>query len=125
MRVHFTVAHATPPLEDTLPELAPAQLLPERLQVSAGREDFFKSLAVAVGAVVASSVAANGDLGRRGRALAIAVGGAAGIGGVTALLSARHERDLPPNVAENHRRRAPRAAPNARPAHPHSHTASP
>ncbi len=117
MRVYFTVAHATPPLEDTLPELAPAQLLPERLQVSAGREDFFKSLAVAVGAVAASSVAANGDLGRRGRALAIAVGGAAGIGGVTALLSARHERDLPANVEENHRRRAARAAANAGIAH--------
>jgi hypothetical protein len=62
-------------------------------------------------------VAANGDLGRRGRPLAIAVGGAAGIGGVTALLSARHERDLPANVEENHRRRGARAAANASIAH--------
>jgi tetratricopeptide (TPR) repeat protein len=117
MRVYFTVAHATPTLEDTLPELAPAQLLPERLQVSAGRQDLLKGLAVAVGALAASSVAANGDLGRRGRGLAIAVGAAAGIGGVTALLSARHERDLPANVEENHRRRAARAAANASIAH--------
>jgi hypothetical protein len=115
MRVYFTVAHATPPLED--PELAPAQLLPERLQVSAGRDDLLKGLAVAVAALAASSVAANGDLGRRGRPLAIAVGGAAGIGGVTALLSARHERDLPANVEENHRRRGARAAANASIAH--------
>jgi hypothetical protein len=116
-RVYFTVAHATPPLEDTLPELAPAQLLPERLTVSAGRADLLKGLAVAVGALAASSVAANGELGRRGRGLAIAVGGAAGIGGVTALLSARHERDLPANVEENQRRRAARAAANASIAH--------
>jgi hypothetical protein len=122
MRVYFTVAHATPPLEDTLPELAPAQLLPERLQLSAGRQDLLKGLAVAVAALAASSMAANGDLGRRGRTLAIAVGGAAGIGGVTALLSARHERDLPANVEENHRRRAARAAANASIAHRNAET---
>lgn len=113
MSVYFTLTHATLPLEDTLPELAPTQLLPERLQASAGRQDLLKGLAVAVGALAASSLAANGELGRRGRALAIAVGGVAGIGGVTALLSARHERDLPANVAENQRRRAARAATNA------------
>lgn len=113
MRVYFTVAHGTPPLEDTLPDLAPAQLLPERVTVSAGRADVLKSLAVAAGAVAASSVAANGDLGRRGRPLAIVVSAAAGIGGVTALRSVRHERELPVNVVENRRRRAARAAANA------------
>jgi len=112
-RVYFTVAHETPPLEDTLPELAPAQFLSERLQVSAGRTDLLKGLSVAVGALVASSVAANGRLGRGGRVLAIAVSGAAGISGVTAFLNARHERELPANVLENSRRRAARAAANA------------
>src|SRR3989449_10503146 len=61
MRVYFTVAHETAPLEDTLPDLAPAQLLPERLRVAAGRNDLVKGLAVAAGALAASSVAANGD----------------------------------------------------------------
>jgi len=41
------------------------------------------------------------------------VGGMAGIAGVSALLNARHERDLPANVAENSRRRTARAAANA------------
>jgi hypothetical protein len=117
MRVYFTVAHETPPLEDTLPDLSPAQLLPERLRVAAGRTDLIKGLAVAAGALAASSVAASRDLGGGGRALAIAVGGTAGIAGVTALLNARHERDLPANIAENDRRRAARAAANASIAH--------
>jgi len=113
MQVYFTVVHEAPPLEDTLPELAPDQLLPERLNASAGRKDLLKGLGVAVGALVASSVAANSDLGRDGRVLAIAVGGMAGIAGVSALLNARHERDLPANVAENSRRRTARLAANA------------
>jgi hypothetical protein len=113
VRVYFTVAHETPPLEDTLPELAPAQLLPEQLRVSAGRNDLLKGLSVAGGALIASSVAANGNLGRGGRVLAIAVGGTAGISGVAAFLNARHERELPANIEENSRRRAARAAANA------------
>ena len=111
-RVYFTVAHETPPLEDTLPDLARAQLLPERLQMSAGRNDLLKSLGVGVSALVASSLAANGDLGRDGRVLAIAVSGTAGIAGVTAFLNARHERDIPANIEANSRRRAARAAAN-------------
>src|SRR2546425_4732458 len=111
MRVYFTVAHETAPLEDTLPDLAPAQLLPERLRVAAGRNDLVKGLAVAAGALAASSVAANGDFRREGRALAIAVGATAGIAGVTALLNARHEPELPANLAEDGRRRARPAAP--------------
>jgi len=113
MRVYLTVAHEIPPLEDTLPALAPAQLLPERLVVSAGRSDFLKGLGIAVGALIVSSAAANGNLGRGGRALAIAVGGAAGITGVAAWLNARRERDLPANLEENSRRRAAQAAANA------------
>ncbi len=112
-RVYFTVAHETPPLEDSLPELAATQLLPERLQRSTGRSDLLKGLAVAAGALVVSRVAANGDLGGRGPALAIAVGGTAGIAGVAAFLSARHEHDLSANIEENNRRRAARAATNA------------
>jgi hypothetical protein len=113
MRVYLTVAHEAPPLEDTLPELAPAQLLPERLLVSAGRTDFLKGLGIAVGALVVSSAAANRELGRGGRVLAIAVGGGAAIAGASAWLNARQERDLPANLEENSRRRAARAAANA------------
>src|SRR6266545_3173534 len=102
--------HLAPPGRS---ELAATQLLPERLQRSTGRSDLLKGLAVAAGALVVSRVAANGDLGGRGPALAIAVGGTAGIAGVAAFLSARHEHDLSANIEENNRRRAARAATNA------------
>src|SRR3989442_98709 len=118
MRVYFTVAHETPPLEDTLPDLSPAQLLPERLLVAAGRKDLIKGLAIAAGALAVSSVAVNRDLGRGGRALAIAVGATAGIARGTALLNARHERDLPAHIAPNRPRRPPPASPDARLPHP-------
>ena len=61
----------------------------------------------------APDAATNGELGRSGGGLAVAVAGTAGIVGVTALLSSRHERALPANIAENARRRAARAAANA------------
>src|SRR5207245_8803515 len=67
MQVYFTVAHEAPPLEDTLPELAPDQLLPERLNASAGRKDLLKGLGGAVGALVASSGGANNCRGRNWR----------------------------------------------------------
>ena len=113
MRVYFTISHETPPLEDTLPDLGAAELLPEHLEATAGRADLVKGLAIAAGALAASSAAANGQLGHGGRFLAIVVGGTAGIAGVTAFLHTRRSRDLPGNVVENNRRRAGRAATNA------------
>src|SRR5438094_2419776 len=97
-RVYFTVAQETPSLEDTLPALRPGELLPERLRLSTGRSDLLKGLAVGAGALAASSLATNGQLGRGGRVLAIVVGAAAAAAGGRALLHARHERDLPANV---------------------------
>src|SRR6058998_2604310 len=112
-RVYFTLAHEAPPLEDTVPGLGPADLLPERFRPSDGRQDLLRGLGVAASAVAISSVAANGDLGSSGRALSIAVVGTAAIAGVTALLSTRHERAVPANIGENNRRRAARAVANA------------
>lgn len=112
-RLYFTVSHDAPPLEDTLPDLGAGELLPEHLEAQAGRGDMVKGLAVAAGALAASSVAANGQLGHGGRFLAVVVGGTAGIAGVTAFLHARHNHELPGNVVENRRRRAARAARNA------------
>lgn len=112
-RVYFTVSQDAPPLEDTLPDLHPSDLLPERLDARAGRSDMVKGLMIATGAVVASSVAANRDLGHGGRFFAVVVGGTAGIAGVTAFVHARNPRPLPANVVENGRRRAARAAANA------------
>lgn len=113
MSVYFTVSHDAPPLEDTLPDLTPAELLPERVEGGAGRGDLIKGLVVAAGAVTASTVVANGQVGRGGRVLAVVVGGTAGVAGIAAIVRTRHARDLPANVAENGRRRAARAAGNA------------
>lgn len=112
MRVYLTVSHDAPPLEDTLPDLTPAELLPERVEGGAGRGDLIKGLVVAAGAVTASTVVANGQVGHGGRVLAVVVGGTAGIAGIAAILHTRHARDLPANVVENGRRRATRAAAN-------------
>ncbi len=72
-----------------------------------------KGLVIAAGALTASSVAANNDLGHGGRFFAVLVGGTAGVAGVTAFLHGRNERALPVNVVENARRRATRATANA------------
>jgi tetratricopeptide (TPR) repeat protein len=112
-RIFFTVAHERAELEDTLPDLSPRELLPERLEADAGRTDLLKGLAVAAAALVASSAVANGQLGHDGRVLAVVVGGTAGTAGVTGLLAARAGRALPANVVENSQRRAARAAANA------------
>ena len=111
-RVYFTLAHEAPPLEDTVPDLGPADLLPERFRPSDGRRDLLRGLGVAASAVAISSVAANGDLGSSGRALSIGVVGTAAIAGVTAFLSTRRERAVPANIEENKRRRATRDVAN-------------
>ena len=56
-RVYYTVTHERPPLEDTLPDLRPADLLPERLRRSAGRGDLLRGLGVAAAALVISNAA--------------------------------------------------------------------
>ncbi|HVH09711.1 MAG TPA: hypothetical protein VM736_07935 [Gemmatimonadales bacterium] len=112
-RVYYGVTHERPPLEDTLPDLRPADLLPERLSRSAGRGDLLRGLGVAAAALVISNTAANGDLGHSGSSLAIGVAGAATIAGITGYLHARREDVLPTSIEENKRRQAARAAANA------------
>src|SRR3989441_1142783 len=117
MRVYFTVAHETAPLEDTLPDLAPAQLLPERLLVAAGAKDLIKGLAIAAGALAVSSVAVNRDLGRGRPALAIAVGATAGVSRVAALLNPPPQRVPPANTPGKGRAPLALGAANASIAH--------
>lgn len=112
-RVYFTLTHDTPPLEDSVPALGSRDLLPERVEPRAGRADLGKGLAIAAGAIAASTLTANHEFRHSGRFLAVTVGGTAAIAGVAALLHTRTPRDLPANVAENNRRRAARAAANA------------
>jgi len=112
-RVYFDLRHEPPPLEDTLPELMAADLLPERLPASAATGDLLKGLGVVAGALVIAHVFANRELGGTVPAGAGVIAGAATVTGTAAFLRLRRRPDLPENIAENSRRRAQRADSNA------------
>lgn len=112
-RVFFDLEHQVEPLEDTLPDLAPGVLLPERAPPGAAAGELVKGLGVA-GAVftiaTGLSSARLGDVDRSRPAVVAAVGVGSG---VVAFLARRKHRDLPANIAENVRRRGARDAANS------------
>ena len=106
---YFDVQQEVAALEDTLPDLQPHELRPERYGNATG--DLLKGLGVAAGAWLLADVATNQDVGRS-RDMAIVVG-VAGIGvGTTSFLKHRG-RAQPANVAANEQLRTQRAAANA------------
>jgi len=108
---YFDVQQEVEALEDTVADLQPGELLPERYNNSTATSDLLKGLGIAAGAFVLGSVASDKDLGRsQTMAAAMAtVGVAAGaIGFFT-----RRGGSRPENIAANARRRADRAAANA------------
>jgi hypothetical protein len=110
--VFFDLAHETPSLEDTLPELAPDSLLPEHRPTSHATQDLIKGIAVAGMAAFISGVLANDQLDGSMRGGAAVVAGAAAVTGVVAFVVRRHHAGIPENVAANKQRRAERAAQN-------------
>jgi len=112
-RAFFDLEHQREPLEDTLPDLAPGVLLPERAPPGAAAGELVKGLGVA-GAVftiaTGLSSARLGDVDRARPAVVAAVGVGSG---VVAFLARRRHRDLPANIAENARRRGTRETANA------------
>jgi tetratricopeptide (TPR) repeat protein len=107
---YFDVQQEFPALEDTVPDLQPGQLLPERYQRSSATADLLKGLGIAAGAFLLADVASNRDLGRsRGMAAVVGVTGVAA--GVTSFV-ARRGRARPENIALNERRRSERASTN-------------
>ena len=112
-RVFFDLEHQVEPLEDTLPDLAPGVLLPERAPPGAAAGELVKGLGVAGAVFTIATGLSSARLGDvdRGRPAVVA---AVGIGsGIVAFLSRRKHRDLPANIAENSRRRAARDTANA------------
>ena len=107
---YFDVQQEFPALEDTLPDLQPPELLPERYEKSAGTTDLLKGLGVAAGAFLLSEIGTNRGLGEsRGMATVVATAGVAvGVGS----FFTRRGSSRPENVAANERRRAERAATN-------------
>lgn len=109
----FTLRHEFPPLEDTLPDLASADLLPERHPPTAGRSALLKGIAVAGVALLIPSLAGNADLRDGGSGMATTAAGAALGAGIAAFLIRDRNPEIPATIASNSARRARRAAENA------------
>ncbi len=102
-----------PPLEDTLPALGTADLLPEQYPSSVATGNLLKGLGVAVGALLTQAALSSGTLGGGNALLSGAVAGAGVLSGVVSFSVRQSHRDIPANIAENARRRAARAEENA------------
>jgi len=111
LRIYVDVRHEVEPLEDTLPVLGTAELLPERHTESTAGNDLLKGLGVAAGALAVGSLLANDRLGtgHDGRIMV----GVATVGGIAAFFYRREHREIPRNVALNIARRADRDGANA------------
>ena len=107
--LYFDLSLDGPPLEDTLPDVTPAQLLAETRSPAVGRSDLLKGLGVAAGVLFVAGLA-HDDLGSDGKArIVVAV---AALSGVAAFARRRPNTPIAENVAENNRRKDVRRAAN-------------
>jgi hypothetical protein len=111
--VYLDVEHLHAPLEDTLPPLGAADLLPEQYPTSVATGNLLKGLGVAAGALLLQTAVTSGHLGSGNAALSGAVAGAGALTGVVSFSLRQSHRGIPANIAENERRRAEREAENA------------
>lgn len=112
-RIFFDLARDGPALDDTLPSLGAADLVPSRYGGAGVRHDVLHGLAVAAGAFAVATLLPNTQVdGGHGRAL-IVTGAVLAATGATVVARRRHP-DLGAAVAENARRQAARAAQNDR-----------
>jgi hypothetical protein len=109
--LYFDLRHDVRPLEDTLPGLGAADLLPERASASAAAGEIAAGLGVAGGALAISGLLANSALDGAGTGAAV-VAGVATVTGLVAYIARRRHPEIPENVAANDRRRDARRAAN-------------
>lgn len=102
-RTYLDVRHEVEPLEDSLPPLGPADLLPEHYPESAAGRDLLKALGVALSALIISDILAHDDLGvgPEGRVVA----GIAAGSGLAAFAYRRRHRERRANIVANEPRR--------------------
>lgn len=112
-RVFFDLAHQHVPVEDTLADLGPDDLLPEQHPASAATGDLLKGIGVGGAALLIRSVIASSELagGRYLLSGTVALGGV--VAGVTAFFVRQGHRTIPANIAENVSRWRERDARNA------------
>ena len=103
-----------PELEDTLPALGPADLLPERTGRSTAGMDILRGSGLAAIALLMPRVIGRGGFGTGGSGLFVGTIAAAATGvGIAASLERQRHPEILANVLENRRRRSEHAARNA------------
>jgi hypothetical protein len=112
-RLYLDVEYDRPPLEDTLPALGPGDLLPERYPSTASAVELAKGVGVALTALAVPAIIGGRTLGPGARGMGAAMAGVGiTVGGIAFAWRQRHGA-IAPNIAENARRKAERAAANA------------
>lgn len=107
----FRIEHHFDPLEDTLPQFLPEQLLQDRIPASAPYMDLAKGLFAAAASFGVATLTLNQDV--TGWQTHAAGAGAVGlVAGGWSFLYRRQNRTIGPNAAENARRQAERRAHN-------------
>ena len=110
-RVFVDLRQEVEPLEDTLPDLTAAELLPERRDRSIATGDLAKGLAIAATVLGIAHGLSSDDLGRDATAPTL-VAGTATITGLVAFIHIRRHPEIPANVGANGERRERRRAAN-------------
>jgi hypothetical protein len=116
-RIFFTVEHDRPPLDDTLPDLRPADLLPERYTQSAATLELAKGLGVGIAAIAIPTLFGKSEFAGPSRGIAAVVSATGITVGILGFRWRREHAYLGPNIAENAHRRTIRAAHNSEVAH--------
>ena len=111
-RVFFLVAHEAATLEDTLPDLGRAALLPERAGTAGAPRELAKGVIVAAGALLVSGVVVSRELGGGERGGARVVAGIAVVAGAAGFLTLNRRHDLPGNIQANLQRETERRVAN-------------
>ena len=109
---YFDLRTETAPLEDTLPDLAPGDLLPERTPATAGVGELGKGVVIAGGVILIAGPLTSATLGSDDGAKAAIVAGAGVLAGIVAFIGARKQREIPANVTINRTRLDERRATN-------------
>ena len=103
----FRIEHHFEPLEDTLPDFKPTELLQERIAASAPYMDLLKGFVAAAASYGLASLTLNQDV-KGWQTHAIGAGAAGLVAGAWSFLYRRTHRNIGPNLAENNRRRGSR-----------------